>query len=194
VFEFTRHTKRDYLNVCLALYCLLGKIRKDGILSIEADIEVKDVSAHPQNPLRYLAGYPRELELITDMFRMLLSQNMNPFELEVVLDDATQGYVRAAGFFNRGDRTMFKLISRILVANLQGYAPGLAVEMGRHVLLGLNKPSFDELEKFIKTRTGQQATAAKVEDLHAHVESYVAAVAGEAPKAEAGPAHEPKPD
>ncbi len=47
---------------------------------------------------------------------------------------------------------MFQTIKVTLLANLNGYAPAMAVEFGRKVLLSTERPSFVEMETFVKTK------------------------------------------
>jgi len=43
-------------------------------------------------------------------------------------------------------------IKATLLANLQGYAPALAVEFGRKILYSTERPTFLELEKHVKQK------------------------------------------
>jgi chemotaxis protein MotA len=47
---------------------------------------------------------------------------------------------------------MFQTIKVTLLANLNGYAPAMAVEFGRKVLLSTERPGFTEMEAFIKQK------------------------------------------
>jgi len=47
---------------------------------------------------------------------------------------------------------MFQTIKVTLLANLNGYAPAMAVEFGRKVLLSTERPAFTELEAFVKQK------------------------------------------
>jgi chemotaxis protein MotA len=47
---------------------------------------------------------------------------------------------------------MFQTIKVTLLANLNGYAPAMAVEFGRKVLLSTERPAFAELEAFVKQK------------------------------------------
>jgi chemotaxis protein MotA len=44
----------------------------------------------------------------------------------------------------------FQCIKVALLASMQGYAPGVAIEFGRKVLYSPDRPSFSELEKQVK--------------------------------------------
>lgn len=47
---------------------------------------------------------------------------------------------------------MFQTIKVTLLANLNGYAPAMAVEFGRKALSSVNRPSFAELEEHVKQK------------------------------------------
>jgi chemotaxis protein MotA len=47
---------------------------------------------------------------------------------------------------------MYQCIKVTLLANLNGYAPQVAVEFGRKVLFSTERPSFAELEEEMKQR------------------------------------------
>jgi chemotaxis protein MotA len=47
---------------------------------------------------------------------------------------------------------MFQAIKVVLLANLNGYAPAMAVEFGRKVLNSTERPGFLELEAHVKQK------------------------------------------
>jgi chemotaxis protein MotA len=46
---------------------------------------------------------------------------------------------------------VYQCIKVTLLANLNGYAPALAVEFGRKVLFSTERPGFSELEQHVKS-------------------------------------------
>lgn len=82
----SRYTTQLYLELMLMLYALLSKIRSDGLMSIEADID-----APSQSPL--FSKYPvvvadaHLMEFITDYLRLMVSGNMDPFQIENLMDN-----------------------------------------------------------------------------------------------------------
>jgi len=75
-----------YLDLLSLLYEIFVKVRKEGLMSIEADIENPAESA-------LFANYPRILndhhltEFIADYFRLMVSGNMDPFQIENLMDN-----------------------------------------------------------------------------------------------------------
>jgi chemotaxis protein MotA len=220
VFKGAKYTKDNYMELMALLYELLGKIRKEGLMSIEGDVESPE-----ESPL--FAKYPKVLhdhhviEFITDYLRIMVSGNLNAMELENLMEveiethhheemvpshviaklgDALPafgivaavmgvvhtmgsvgippaelgiligaalvgtflGILLAYGFIGplanlleqkaEESSKMFQTIKVTLLANLNGYAPAMAVEFGRKVLLSTERPGFAELEAFVKQK------------------------------------------
>lgn len=74
-----------YMELMALLYTLLNKARRDGLMAIESDIEEPQASAifsqYPQ-----VARDPRIMEFLTDYLRIMISGNMNSFEIETLMD------------------------------------------------------------------------------------------------------------
>jgi chemotaxis protein MotA len=220
VFKGAKYSKNNYMELMALLYELLGKIRKEGLMSIEGDVETPE-----ESPL--FAKYPTVLhdhhviEFITDYLRIMVSGNLNAMELENLMDveiethhheelvpshiiaklgdalpafgivAAVMGVVHTMGSVGippaelgvligaalvgtflgillsygfigplanvleqkaEESTKMFQTIKVTLLANLNGYAPAMAVEFGRKVLLSTERPGFIELEAFVKQK------------------------------------------
>jgi chemotaxis protein MotA len=208
------------MELMALLYEMLGKIRKEGLMSVEGDVESPE-----ESPL--FAKYPvilsdhHVIEFLTDYLRIMVSGNLNAMELENLMDveiethhheellpshiiakaadalpafgivAAVMGVVHTMGSVGippaelgvligaalvgtflgillsygfvgplanlleqKADEStkMFQTIKVTLLANLNGYAPAMAVEFGRKVLLSTERPSFLEMETFVKTK------------------------------------------
>jgi chemotaxis protein MotA len=218
IFKGAKYTKTAYLELMMLLYEILGKIRKEGLMSIEADVDYPDKS-----PL--FTKYPNILsdhyvmEFITDYLRLMVGGNLNPHEIENLMDGEIEthqqegevpvhvitkigdglpafgivaavmgvvhtmqsvgippaelgkliaaalvgtflGILLAYGFVGplasrleqrlHESSKLLECIKVTLLANLNGYAPALAVEFGRKVLFSTERPSFMELETHVK--------------------------------------------
>ena len=80
-----RYQRQDYLDVLSLLYELLNKARREGFMSLEEHVE------NPTNsPL--FANYPKVmadhhlLDFITDCLRLMIGSNIEPHELEPLLE------------------------------------------------------------------------------------------------------------
>lgn len=220
VLKGGKYTKDTYMELMALMYELLGKIRKEGLMSVEGDVE----RPH-ESPL--FAKYPKILsdhhvvEFITDYLRIMVSGNLNAMEIENLMDveiethhhealvpahvlaklgDALPafgivaavmgvvhtmgsvgippaelgvligaalvgtflGILLAYGFVGplanlldqkaEESTKMFQTIKVTLLANLNGYAPAMAVEFGRKALLSTERPGFVELEEHVKQK------------------------------------------
>lgn len=85
VFKGSPFTKALYLELLSCLYDILAKVRKEGLMSIEGDVEAPE-----QSPV--FAKYPKILadhhamEFMTDYLRLMVGGNLNAFELENLMD------------------------------------------------------------------------------------------------------------
>ena len=219
-FKGAKYTKDNYMELMALLYELLGKVRKEGLMSIENDVE----NPH-ESPI--FAKYPtvqndhHVVEFMTDYLRIMVSGNLNAMEIETLMDveiethhheamlpshviakagDAMPAYgivaavmgvvhtmesvgippaelgiliahalvgtflgiLLAYGFVGplasvleqkaEESTKMFQTIKVTLLANLNGYAPAMAVEFGRKALYSTERPAFIELEEHVKQK------------------------------------------
>jgi len=220
VLKGSKYGKENFMEVLALLYELLSKVRKEGLMSIEGDVE----EPH-ESPL--FAKYPKitadhhVIEFMTDYLRIMVSGNLNAMEIENLIDveidthhhesmvtshvlakmgdgmpafgivAAVMGVVHtmesvgippaelgmliahalvgtflgillAYGFVGplatlleqkaEESTKMLQTIKVTLLANLNGYAPAMAVEFGRKALNSAERPSFAELEEHVKQK------------------------------------------
>lgn len=218
IFKGSKYNKAMYMDLMALLYELLNKVRKEGLMSIETDVEAPEESAVFTKYPQLLADH-HLIEFITDYLRIMVSGNLNAFEIENLMDNeldthhfeseipahavqkiadglpafgivaAVMGVVHtmesvgappselgmliahalvgtflgillAYGFGSpvasvleqralEGSK-MFQTVKVTLLASLNGYAPAVAVEFGRKVLYSSERPTFKELEDFVK--------------------------------------------
>jgi chemotaxis protein MotA len=82
----SKHSKARYMELMALMYDVLSKARKEGLMSIEADIEDPDQSAL----FSKYAGITKDhhlMEFITDYLRMMVSGNLNAMEIETLIDN-----------------------------------------------------------------------------------------------------------
>ena len=218
LFKSSKYDKALYMQLMALLYEILTKVRKEGLMSIERDIE-----AVHESPLftKYpaIASDHHLVEFLTDYLRLIVSGNLNPMEIENLMENEIdthhhEGGVPAQAIQKVGDglpafgivaavmgvvHTMasvglppaelgmliahalvgtflgillaygfvsplaglleakldesskiLQCVKVTLLASLNGYAPGLAVEFGRKVLYSTERPTFSELEEHVK--------------------------------------------
>jgi chemotaxis protein MotA len=85
-FKGSSHTKARYMSLMALLYEILSKIRKEGLMSIERDIDNPHESAifskYPD-----IASDHHLIEFITDYLRLMVSGNLNAMEIENLMDN-----------------------------------------------------------------------------------------------------------
>jgi len=85
VFKGGGYDKAAYVDLLAMLYEILAKVRKEGLMSIESDIENPEGS-----PI--FSKYPKlqadhhAMEFLTDYLRMMVGGNLNAFEIENLMD------------------------------------------------------------------------------------------------------------
>jgi chemotaxis protein MotA len=81
----SKYTKARYLSLMGLLYDLLVKVRKEGMMAIERDVENPNESAIFGKYPDLLADH-HLIEFITDYMRLMVSGNLNPIEIEALMD------------------------------------------------------------------------------------------------------------
>ncbi|MBL8445413.1 MAG: flagellar motor stator protein MotA [Zoogloeaceae bacterium] len=79
------YDKALYMDVLALLYELLSKVRKEGLMSIEADIENPESSPIFGKYPRVVADH-HAVEFMADYLRMMVGGNLNAFEIEALMD------------------------------------------------------------------------------------------------------------
>jgi chemotaxis protein MotA len=219
-FKGSKYTKARYMELLALLYDILQKARKEGLMSIEKDVEDPHSSALFQ---KYPAvGNDHHVtEFVTDYLRMMVSGNLNAHEIESLMDAeiethhheahapvgaiqrvagglpafgivaAVLGVIKTMGSVGQPPAVLGAMIGSALVgtflgillayavaeplaglleqkveesgkelicikttllASMQGYAPQVAIEFGRKVLLSGARPTFSELEAHVKKK------------------------------------------
>ncbi len=82
ILSFKTVGKEDYMQFLSLLYKLFTKIRKEGIVSIESDIESPDTS----DIFRQYSYEPKIINFITDNLRLMISANISAMDLETLME------------------------------------------------------------------------------------------------------------
>ena len=86
VFKGSHYTKALYMELLSLLYEILAKVRKEGLMSIENDVETPHESAlFSKYPA--IASDHHVIEFITDYLRLMVSGSLNAFEIENLMDN-----------------------------------------------------------------------------------------------------------
>lgn len=81
----SRYPKALYMDLMAMMFLLLNKSRQNGLMSLESDVDAPEESA-------IFSAYPRLLadkllmNFVIDYLRLMISGNMNAFEIEALMD------------------------------------------------------------------------------------------------------------
>ena len=145
VLKGSKYTKQRYLGLMAMLFAVLVKIRKEGMVSIE-----KDVDKPEESPL--FGQYPELLqdhhlmEFITDYLRLMVSGNLNPHEIEALMDGEMEthhheGLIPPTAIQKVGDGLpAFGIVAAVMgvvhTMGSVGQPPAVLGEMIAHALVG----------------------------------------------------------
>ncbi|MFT3736878.1 MAG: flagellar motor stator protein MotA [Rhodocyclaceae bacterium] len=85
VFKGSGKNKALYVDLLAMLFEILSKVRKEGLMSIENDIENPEASAIFSKYPKFVHDH-HAVEFLTDYLRMMVGGNLNAFELENLMD------------------------------------------------------------------------------------------------------------
>jgi len=86
VFKGSKFSKALYLELFALLYEILAKVRKEGLMAIESDVDTPH-----ESPV--FSKYPKivsdhhVVEFLTDYLRIMVGGNLNAFEIENLMDN-----------------------------------------------------------------------------------------------------------
>ena len=86
LFKGSKYTKALYMELMSLLFEILGKVRKEGLMSIEGDIDSPEASAIFSKYPSILADH-HIVEFMTDYLRLMVSGNMDAFQIENLMDN-----------------------------------------------------------------------------------------------------------
>ena len=86
MLKSSKYNKALYMQLMALMYEILTKVRKEGLMSIERDIEAVGESAlFAKNP--DIVADHHLVEFLTDYLRLIVSGNLNPMEIENLMDN-----------------------------------------------------------------------------------------------------------
>jgi chemotaxis protein MotA len=134
-----RYKRADYLDILSMLYAVLTKIRKEGLIAIERDVD---------NPAEstVFTKYPKLLadkhlmEFTTDCLRLMVSGNLDPMELEQLLEVEVETHHKEAAEPAHALQTLadslpgFGIVAAVLgIVTTMASIGGEVAEIGKHV-------------------------------------------------------------
>lgn len=85
------YSKDDYMNVLLMMSEVFSKIRKEGLVSIEADVDDPEKSPIFSKYPKFLGNH-HAVTLLTDTLRTVMTTSIAPYELESLIDTELESH------------------------------------------------------------------------------------------------------
>jgi PAS domain S-box-containing protein len=96
IFSGSKYTKQRYLEALKMMYDLLNKARKEGLVSLEADVEEPEKSPlFSKYPVFLKAHHVRDF--VCDTMRMAVSGGIEPFDMDQMMDSDMEVHHHDAG-------------------------------------------------------------------------------------------------
>ena len=86
-----RFNRDDYISLLKLLYEILVKIRKEGLMAIESDLEAPDGGALFKNYPQIVADH-HLMDFIRDCLRLMVGGSLDPHELESLLEQELESH------------------------------------------------------------------------------------------------------
>ena len=91
LFHGSRYTRELYMELMALMFDLLTKVRREGLMSLENDIDAPYDSAIFTKYRQVVVDH-HLLDFITDYLRLLVSGTMNSYQLENLMDNEIETY------------------------------------------------------------------------------------------------------
>lgn len=134
-----------YLQLLATLYLILSKMRRNGFLAIEGDVENPSESQLFNSFAAYDKANEAVYTFVCDVLRLMLSGNLNAADMQRYMDA-----YRKTTTLSDEQAALFECARLTLIAALNSLAPAIAIEHGRQGVPAKAKPTFQELEDFIR--------------------------------------------
>jgi len=91
LFHGSKYTRELYMALMALMFDVLTKVRKEGLMSLENDIDAPHESALFTR-YRLVLADPEMLDFMTDYLRLIVSGTMNAYQLENLMDNEIATY------------------------------------------------------------------------------------------------------
>jgi chemotaxis protein MotA len=135
-----RYKREEYIQLLKLVYDILMKVRKEGVMAIEADLENPEASPIFKKYAVVLADQ-HMITFITDCLRLIVGGNLDPHELESLLEYELETHHKEAHEPAHAVQKVadalpgFGIVAAVLgiVTTMSSIGGGDTAEIGRHV-------------------------------------------------------------
>ena len=139
----SKHSKQSYMELLGLMYDLFSKGRKEGLMSLEADIDEPENSPLFQKYPKILKNH-HVTEFVCDYLRLMVGGSMNPFEIENLMDveletHHNEAHKLSSAMTNVSDALPgFGIVAAVLgIVITMASIGGPVEELGQHVAAAL---------------------------------------------------------
>jgi len=133
----SRFTKTRYLSTLKMMYQFLNKVRKEGLLAVEMDVEKPKESAIFKNYPEFLADH-HSLEFVCDTLRTAITGGVEPFDMDQMMELDMEVHHNAAVQPVADSLPGLGIVAAVLgVVITMGALGGPPEEIGKHVAAAL---------------------------------------------------------
>ena len=91
VLKGSRYSKTDYMEVLMLLSQIFYKIRKQGLVAVEEDVDKPEESAIFKAYPKFMANH-HAVSFLADTLRTVISTTIEPHELEAIMDSELEAF------------------------------------------------------------------------------------------------------
>ncbi len=143
VLKGCKYNKQMYMDLLSLIYAVLMKARKDGLMSIESDIEDPKTSEIFKKFPKILADH-HAMDFLTDYLRMMVSGNLDPMQVETLMDLELETHHNESGLpasaLTRVSDALpgFGIVAAVLgIVITMAHIGGDPAELGHHIAAAL---------------------------------------------------------
>jgi flagellar motor component MotA len=148
-----------HLQLLVTLFLIFQKIRREGLMSIEMDIERPADSALFTTIAEFDDGNAPIYTVLCDALRLMVGGNLDTGRMARYLTSA-----RKTSDLSKKQESLFDALESTILAILYGCAPSVAVEFGRQCIPANLKPSFNEFEDYLRILRRRKDSVMKPEE------------------------------
>ncbi len=137
-----------HLQLLATLFLVLQQICREGLMSIESDIDQPRKSESFTSIAPFDEANAAIYTVVCDALRLMVGGNLDLGDMTRYLTAARKTAGLAAE-----QHSLFDVLELTLLSVLNGAAPQVAVEFGRHGVPASVKPGFTEFEDFLRKKS-----------------------------------------
>lgn len=135
-----------HVSYLCALFLLMRKVRREGLMSIECDIETPDHESTVFAQFPELFDYPQHFQFMRDVLRLMVCGCQELPATSFFAATAKKSFLDGGG----KDESLWDCVWAMLYAILSGCSHQVSAEFGRQAIPWKKRPTFNELEDLLK--------------------------------------------